>query len=52
MTIILGVLVLLSVVQTAQSAMLLSKLKGGNVNVGGSAQPAALQDAPDMVGGC
>ena len=51
-TIVLAILTLLSVIQTVQSAMLLNKLKSGNVNLGGSAQPAALQDAPNMVGGC
>ncbi|MBI4427291.1 MAG: hypothetical protein HY569_02315 [Candidatus Magasanikbacteria bacterium] len=51
-TIVLALLTLLSVVQTAQSAILLSKIKSGNVNLGGSAPAASVQDAPDMVGGC
>jgi hypothetical protein len=51
-TIILAVLTLLSVIQTVQSAMLLSKIKSGNVNLGGSAPATSLQDAPNMVGGC
>ena len=51
-TIVLAVLILLSVIQTVQSALLLSKIKSGNVNLGGSAQSSSVQDAPDMVGGC
>lgn len=51
-TIILAVLTLLSVAQTAQSVVLLSKIKNGNVNLGGSAPAASVQDVPDMVGGC
>ncbi|OGH72100.1 MAG: hypothetical protein A3C74_03975 [Candidatus Magasanikbacteria bacterium RIFCSPHIGHO2_02_FULL_44_13] len=50
--IVLAVLALLSVVQTIQSAMLLSKIKGGNLNLGGSAQSSSIESAPDMVGGC
>ncbi|MBI4992690.1 MAG: hypothetical protein HZC26_00940, partial [Candidatus Magasanikbacteria bacterium] len=51
-TIVLAILTLLSVIQTIQSAMLLSKIKSGNVNLSGSAPAASAQDAPDMVGGC
>lgn len=50
-TIVLGVLAVLSVVQTIQSAVLLSKIKGGNLNADIAAS-TSLDEAPDMVGGC
>jgi len=50
-TIVLGILVVLSVVQTVQSAILLNKIKSGNLSAGGAAS-TSLDEAPDMVGGC
>ena len=52
-TIILGLLTILSVAQTAQSITILKKAKSGNFGTASSVtNSGSLQDLPDMVGGC
>ncbi|HSR89648.1 MAG TPA: hypothetical protein VLK22_04655 [Candidatus Udaeobacter sp.] len=52
-TVILGVLTLVSIGQMAESIHILNKLKSGNFGSSSSAsQVTSPQDAPAMVGGC
>jgi hypothetical protein len=54
---VLIVLTVFSIVQTIQSATILSKIKSGAIKPasaasGGSALPSSVQNLPNMVGGC
>lgn len=52
-TVILGVLALISVAQMAASVNIFNKLKTGDVKAStGVPQNNSLQNQPDMVGGC
>ena len=56
-TFVLIALTLLSVAQTVQSSVILSKLKSGQIKSSGGASGAAplpsnLENLPNMVGGC
>lgn len=52
-TVILGVLTLVSVGQMVESVYVFNKLKSGNIGPAtGATQTNSPQSAPDMVGGC
>ncbi len=52
-TVILGVLTLVSVGQMVESVYIFNKLKSGNIGPStGAPQSNSPQNAPDMVGGC
>lgn len=52
-TVILGVLTLVSIGQTVESVYIFNKLKSGNIGPStGAPQSNSLQNAPSMVGGC
>jgi len=52
-TIILGVLALVSIGQMVESVYIYNKLKSGNIGPStGAPQTNSLQNAPNMVGGC
>ncbi len=53
-TVILGVLTLVSVAQMVGSVYIYNKLKSGNIGPSTTSAPqtGSLQNAPNMVGGC
>lgn len=51
-TIVLGVLALVSIAQMAQTAYVYNKVKSGELKTTGAAAPTALDSQPEMVGGC
>lgn len=51
-TVVLGVLALVSVAQMAQAAYVFNKIRSGELKTSGAAAPTALDSQPEMVGGC
>lgn len=50
----LALLIVFSIVQTAQSANILNKISSGDIGISSSRStlPSSIQNLPDMVGGC
>lgn len=53
-TILLALLIVFSIAQTAQSANILYKINSGDIGISDTSPtlPSSIQDLPDMVGGC
>ena len=51
-TIVLGVLALVSIAQMAQTAYVYNKVKSGELKTTGTSAPSGLDSQPSMVGGC
>ena len=51
-TIVLGVLALVSIAQMAQTAYVFNKVKSGELKTTGTSAPSGLDSQPNMVGGC